>query len=169
MRALDSNLGPLIVAVEHHAPELVRCWIVCSPQVRKDFKSVRDLVKALAPQTECDEISIENSNSILDVQRKIESVCDSFEPYQGLKSGDIIADITSGNSIMTGGMILAASGRDLEIEYLRQDERLVRQDPNCEPWALTREQIKEKRLLVSLHRNATTVRHDVFEFGTEPP
>ena len=166
-RALDSNRGPLIAAVEHHAPELLHCWMVCSPQVRRDYESAERLVRVLAPKAESHEVSIENPNSILDVQRRIEDICDSFAPRYGLKTEDLVADITSGNAIMTGGMVLAASDRQMEIEYLRQDERLVRQKAGGERWALTAQQIKDERMLVGIHKKPARASADGFDFGAE--
>ena len=150
VRAFQSNWGPLIVAAEHHAGTLRHCWVVCSPQVRGDFAHAAALISALAPGTECHAVNLENQNSILDVQQKIKDVYASFGPDVGLEPDEIIADITGGQSSMSAGMALATRGYGRAIEYLRQDAPLVQRDTKGNEIALSRDQIREQKALISL-------------------
>jgi hypothetical protein len=168
-RALTSNWGPLAVAVEHHAGTLRHCWVVCSPQARDDFPHAVALISAVAPGTECHQINLENQNSIVDVQQKILKVYESFGPACGLSSSDIIADITGGNSAMTGGTVLATLDEERAIEYLRQDTRLVQKNEQGVDMALSREDIREKQLLIGIRTTGEMVRDVVLRSGGALP
>jgi hypothetical protein len=156
-RALESNWGPLIVAVEHHVDTLRHCWVVCSPQVREDFQLVERLIKLMS-HAECHAVNLQNHNSILDVQQSVKAIYDNLGRECGLRPDELIADITGGNSAMTAGVVLATLEDDRGIEYLRQDVRLVQASPDGTAAALTRKQIREQQILIGIRTSGAMVR-----------
>jgi hypothetical protein len=163
-RALLSNWGPLIVAVEHHSGTLRECWVVCSPQVLADFPHAEAFIQDLARGVNCHAVNLQDQNSIVNVQQRVKDIYDALAPDRGLKPKQIVADITGGNSAMTGGMVLATLEDERAIEYLRQDVRLV-EPPVADGVALTRQQIREKQLLIGLRTSRAMVRDVAFSIG----
>jgi len=90
------------------------------------------------------------------VQDTIKHVYDYDVAIQGLGSDDVVADITSGLSSLTSGMILATLDEDRAIEYLRQDTPLVTGGV-----ALTREEIMNQRILIAISTSGSMVREAV--------
>ena len=155
-RALQTNWGPLIVAVEHHAAQLRHCWVVCSPQAAIDFPFVAELLDKLVSRLVVHSVSVTNPYDIQNVQDTIKHVYDYDVAIQGLGSDDVVADITSGLSSLTSGMILATLDEDRAIEYLRQDTPLVTGGV-----ALTREEIMNQRILIAISTSGSMVREAV--------
>jgi len=161
-RALQSNWGPLMVAVQYHAAKLRYCSIVCSAQVRQDFDLAAQLIALFAPNTKCSAVNLRDPNSILEVQRQIGDTYDTFTREEGLGPKDIVADITSGNSVMTAGIVLATLDDERAIEYLRQDPPLTGKDSEGNLTALTPDQIHERQILIGIRTSAAMVRRAMF-------
>lgn len=145
-----------MAAVEYHAKSLRHCWLVCTAQVRADFPHAESLIARLAPEVKSHQVDLADQNSIYLVQRTIAEVYNSRAPQQGLTPDQIVADITSGLSSMTGGIVLATLDADRAIQYLRQGEPLVRGGV-----ALTPSEIVERRILIGIRTSASSVRETV--------
>ena len=155
-RALQTNWGPLLAAVEYHAAQLRHCWLVCTQQVAGDYQHAASLIAKSAPGAECHAVFVDDQNSIFLVQRAINEVYDTLAREHRLGPNDIVADITSGLSSMTGGMVLATLDADRAIQYLRQGEALVKGGV-----AVTRDEIRERRLLIGIRTSSSFVRDAV--------
>ncbi len=170
VRAFQSNWGPVIVAVEHHTDILRHCWLMCSPQARPDFLTAESLIGRLCPSAACHPVDIEDPSSIVEVQEKTEAIYRHLGPELDLKPYEITADITGGLSSMTGGIVLATLDGERTIEYLRQQPSLIFSDAEGKAVALTREQIVENQILISIRTSAAMVREVVVrEPGNKPP
>jgi hypothetical protein len=131
---LQSNWGTLVIAVEHHASKnsagsLRHCWLLCTrsgsePQFEMAKKIVR---KFGGRKVRCHKEEIENFNNIIEVTNCVEKIYREAASGQNLLPDQIIADFTGGNSVMSGGVVLASSQKeDRKIQYVRQDKPLVK-------------------------------------------
>lgn len=155
LRAFQTNWGPAIVAVQHHASKLEHCWIACTPQVpQSNYELAQQAIAAVVSrQVTCHLVKLGNPNSILEIQQAITRVYAVELSGLDLAPNDVIADITGGLSTITGGIILAMRDHNRPIEYLTQGVQLV-QDGR----ALSAEEIRERQLLVAIHTTGETVR-----------
>jgi len=152
-RVFQTNWGPLAVAAEYHGEALRHCWLLCSREVVASFSHAQALVRRFAPRAACYKVDITEPNNILDVQERIKHIYDALAPEQHLAPEQVIADITSGLSSMTGGMILATLDEDRNLEYLVQGAPLVKDGV-----ALTREEIRRNGLLIGIRTSGAMVR-----------
>ncbi len=153
-RAVQTNWGPMIVAIEHHLASLHHCWLLCSAQAAKDYDYAKQIVDSFG--VACHIVNLDNANNILDVQRAVKRIyeIEIKHPDIGLLPSDMIADITSGLSTITGGIVLATLDEDRAIEYLTQGVRLFQNGT-----ALTKEEIRERELLVGIRTSGEAVKY----------
>ena len=108
-------------------------------------------------------MQLRDPNSILEVQRQIGDVYAMLAREKKLMPQQIVADITSGNSVMTAGIVLATLDDERAIEYLRQDRPLTVKDPDGNiTGALSPEQIRERQILIGIRTSAAMVRRAMF-------
>jgi hypothetical protein len=145
---LKSNWGPLAVACDHHRQELKHCWIVCTaggsaPQ----FEAAKRIVKKFAgPEVECHAEEIEAVYEVKAIAEKIARIYDEAALKYNLLPNRIIADFTGGTATMSAGVILATMTEDRKIEYLRQDQSLLKDEQT----AKTGQEILDDGLLISI-------------------
>ncbi len=145
----QSNWGPLLAAVRHHAPALAHCWLLCSTGAdgsADQFAAAASLVGLLAPAAACHKVEVEDANDLVEVWERIGPIYRRAAAL-GLAPARIIADLTGGTSAVSGAIALATASEDRDLEYLRQDIRLFDQDAGR---CLTREEVIAKKLLVFL-------------------
>ena len=118
-----TSWGPLAAAVELHRGRLKHVWLLCSPQVHRDFALVKNTIQFLAgPGVAVEEVPLADRNSVREARQKIEGIYGTLDAL-GLRENQVIADITSGNSAMTAGMVLASLDEQRHVQYLSQDPR----------------------------------------------
>ena len=96
---------------------------MCSPQVHGAFALVKNTIQFLAgPGVAVEEVPLADRNSVREARQKIEGIYGTLDAL-GLRENQVIADITSGNSAMTAGMVLASLDEQRHVQYLSQDPR----------------------------------------------
>ncbi len=121
-----TNWGPLYVAARHHASELERCWILCSPAVEEQYVTARSLVEAAVARAAGRRVEVRRTS--LDDPSDIAAAVDLMEVIfrearrDGLKDEDLIADMTGGTAAVSAGMALATLPEGRRLEYLRQEQ-----------------------------------------------
>lgn len=145
-RVFNTNWGPVVAAVEHHADQLTVCWVLCTPQSSGQFEAAARLITSVAPKANCRLVDVHDGNSIVDVQQAVERCySNAGDDEVSIAPEELIADITSGLSTISGGIVLATLDADRPIEYLTQREPLVQ-----EGRALTTDEIAERQLIVAI-------------------
>ena len=120
-RLYESNWGPLAAAVEIHSGTLSHLWLLRTPQIDPtQLDRLSGCLKLLAPGLVIATIPIENANNIEEVRVKVSSFFDTEPQLAGLGLGQVATDITSGNSTMTAGLILATLDETRPVQYLKQ-------------------------------------------------
>ena len=120
-RLYESNWGPLAAAVEIHSRTLSHLWLLRTPAIEPaEFDRLSACLKLLAPSVVLAAISIENANNVEEVRQKVSSFFDTDPQLAGLRPGQVATDITSGNSTMTAGLILATLDETRPVQYLKQ-------------------------------------------------
>jgi hypothetical protein len=160
-QALTTNWGPIIVAVEHHRNALRHCWIICSPEARASFDDARELVRLLVPPTDDKEVQCHQADAsqplnIVEVQKVVEQIYEKALKDYSLLPNEVIADITSGLTPLSGGMILGTLDEARPIEYLVQSIPLISK-VNGKLEALSPDEIRERQVLVSIKTSGEVV------------
>jgi hypothetical protein len=153
---LKSNFGPLYVALEYHAPMLVRCWITTTPQTESGYAVASLMLRLITGgRAECDQNSLEDANDVSAIGRKVRNL---YETGLGnLRPEDVIVDITSGTAAMSAGLVLASLSEERRVQYLRQDIPLVRLSDAGET-ALTADEIASAKVLQYVRTSPEDVR-----------
>jgi hypothetical protein len=175
---LQSNWGPLVIAVEHHASKnggglLRHCWLLCTrggsePQ----FEAAKQIVEKFGgAKVRCHKEEIKNFNDIIEVTNCVEKIYREAASGQNLLPDQIIADFTGGNSVMSGGVVLASSQKeDRKIQYVRQDKPLVKKAYNAlskqeVEVPLSVEEMQKEQVLITIV--AKPIRNEEGEQSTE--
>ncbi len=149
---LQSNWGPLAIAVEHHTPSLKHCWLLCTEGEKgswRQYETARDVLRACVPASDIafHQVAIDDANDLTHTLVAVEGI------YRGrtLAPGDIIADFTGGTAAMSAGMILATLDENQDVEYVRQDIPLVELDKQgAIRRVLDSDEVVAQRALVSI-------------------
>jgi hypothetical protein len=156
---LQSNWGPLLVALEHHGEAMTHCWLLCSRGEKgshAQFAAAAQMVRIVTNKADgeivCQEVEIEEPHNVGEVARKVQEIYEEARTGANLTAGEIIADFTSGLASMSAGMVLATLGAEQEVEYLRQDRPLVENGR-----ALSREEIREREILIAVETSRELV------------
>ena len=156
-QSLTSNWGPMIVAVEHHREKLLHCWMLCSPEAKPTFEAARELVKRLAPDVNCYPMDAEEPFSIVAVQKVVDGIyAEALNQPYSLSPNQVICDITSGLTPLSGGMILATLDEARPLEYLVQGIPLVSKVDGALK-ALSADDIRKLQVLVSIKTSGDVV------------
>lgn len=134
---LKTNWGNLAFTVLFHASVLERVYLVTTMETSSEYgdhlyEKARTLIEYLVRKSAnrkvvCTEENIgqtrDDSNDIGKVGNTIKRIYERLDE-DGLGPGDAVANITGGNSAMSGGMILATLAEERSIEYIRQGPAL---------------------------------------------
>ena len=140
----------MAVAAEHHAKTLEHCFVVSTAGDKGSelqFGTAQRLLKAFSnPEARFHQVVIPDAN---DLSRIVSEIARVYERVGGfnLRIHDVIADFTGGTSVMSGGVILVAAEKGIEIEYVRQDRSLTTKDGH----PLTPREIFKHNVLVTIH------------------
>jgi hypothetical protein len=149
---MDSTMGPLIAAVEHHRPALTRCWIVVSGGDKGTaglYEDATKILQRIAPKCSFKRVLTEDAFNIKLMTEMTETV---YREAASEIGADIIADFTGGTAAMSAGMVLATLNEDRDVEYLRQDQKLVEAGR-----ALTSEEIRARKMLMSVSTSPSLI------------
>ncbi len=167
---LKSNWGPLVVAVEHHCPQLKHCWVICTRGDNgsaKQYEKAVEIIKKMAEQrnskVECHKQEITNLNDMDEIIKTMEQIYDQALKLQSLPPDRIIADFTGGTAAMSGGVILNAVLKNRELEYMSQDpsKSPLKEDGSV----MTPEEIEAKGTLIRIAVTSNLLPKQVAENG----
>ncbi|MFN7949862.1 MAG: hypothetical protein U0Z53_31225 [Blastocatellia bacterium] len=147
LELLKSNWGPLVVACEHHLTELRHCWIVCSGQSAPQYEAAEKLVRTFAGAwVTCHKVEVDSVYDVKLMAETIDRIYTEAALQFNLLPSQIVADFTGGTATMSAGVILATMAEDRKIEYLRQDQSLLKDVQT----AKTGQEIVDAKLLMSV-------------------
>jgi len=111
--------GPERAILEWHQPgrALRHCWLIVSPQVRRDARSkLSDLTQWLIENNvDVHTIDIADATSLDETFRAtMQALREAHGPVQALP---VAVDITGGTAVMSVGMALAARNWDTSVQY----------------------------------------------------
>ena len=107
-------------SIDYHLPALQFCWLIATVESLKTATKLYDDYREKAPQ-----IYWGAPNYVVDpdqIQSTYDMVVKILEVEAvnaGIKSSDLIADMTGGTKPMTTGMGLACLARNLDMEYMK--------------------------------------------------
>ena len=124
---LDTPVGSVLKAMEHHKQHLRHCWLVASDDskpyltalkeaARKYFPDVTLYPPAIVPDVYC---------RVDDVYEAVHMIFNTCEKDTGGKVSpkNIITDVTAGTKIMSIAVAMACLDAERNIQYIEQKER----------------------------------------------
>jgi len=123
-------------AIDYHKDALTHCWIISTD---KSVDTINDLIK----QYSGNQVNIiygrkytVDANDLASTYQVVMSILTKEVQKEGLRSIDIIADITGGTKPMTSGMVMACLAQHTPMQYIkvqRDDQGQVVGNPSGEP------------------------------------
>jgi hypothetical protein len=112
------NQEPLMKAVEYHRPDLQRCWLLATPELKDQAEAAARNIEALYSEIGCTALALSSLYDTADCYRAALDVFDRRAAEAALSPAHLIADITGGTKPMTIGVMLACFQKGYAIEHV---------------------------------------------------